>query len=249
MIKVAIIDDERDSRQSLEILLKENFPNKFVFGEADSVSNGLDLISELKPELVFLDVQLGDGSGFDLLRKLEIIDFELIFVTAYDKFAVQAFQLAATGYLLKPIDESELQLIVNKSIKLINNEKELPKDKFNQLIVAHEIISNQGTKFFLPDINGFTVINTSEVIRIEGDGNYSNIHVNGRPKIISSYSLGWFEKLLEKYKFFRISKSHLINIDHVIRYSKTDGGMVYMSDQSELSLSPAKRELFRQFFQ
>jgi two-component system LytT family response regulator len=250
MIKAAIIDDEKDSRQSLESLLKEQFPNTFIFGEAENVTKGISLIEEMRPELVFLDIQLGDGSGFDLIQKLGKPWFEIIFVTAYDKFAIQAFQHAAFGYLLKPIDENDLVLIVNKAIKMIGLEKDDNiKDKFNQLVVAHQIISNQGTKFFLPDINGFNVINTNELIRIEGDGNYSNIYLINKSKIISSYNLGWFEKLLEPYRFFRISKSHLINLDHVTRYSKADGGIIFTTDQAELTLSPAKRELFRQFFQ
>lgn len=250
MIKIAIIDDEKDSRQSLEAILKEQYPNMFIFGEADSVKKGIELIKELNPELVFLDIQLGDGSGFDLIQKIDDINFEVIFVTAYDKFAIKAFQHAALGYILKPIDEIDLQIIVTKALKIISATKnESSNDKYKQLVVAHQIISNNGTKFFLPDTNGFNVINTVDLIRIEGDGNYSILHQEDKAKIISSYNLGWFEKLLEPYRFFRISKSHLVNLDHVIRYSKAEGGIVITSDKAELTLSPAKKDLFRQFFQ
>ena len=247
MKKLAIIDDEKDSRQYLNTLIRENFPNEFVIGEADSVNVGINLITSLKPEIVLLDIHLEDGSGFDLLNKIELIDFEIIFVTAYDKYAIKAFQLSAIGYLLKPIDESDLIKALKKALTItnLNNNQEKIHEKINKYFTAIDSLLNHEGQILLPDSNGFYALNVKDIIRIQGSGSYSEIYLVKNQKLISSFNLSWFENFLEKYRFFRISKSHLINLTHLSRFSKTDGGIIYMSDQTSLSLSPQRKELFK----
>ncbi len=247
MKKLAIIDDEKDSRQYLNTLIRENFPNEFVIGEADSVNVGINLITSLKPEIVLLDIHLEDGSGFDLLNKIELIDFEIIFVTAYDKYAIKAFQLSAIGYLLKPIDENDLIKALKKALTItnLNNNQEKIQEKINKYFTAIDSLLNHEGQILLPDSNGFYALNVKDIIRIQGSGSYSEIYLVKNQKLISSFNLSWFENFLEKYRFFRISKSHLINLTHLSRFSKTDGGIIYMSDQTSLSLSPQRKELFK----
>ena len=247
MKKLAIIDDEKDSRQYLNTLIRENFPNEFVIGEADSVNVGINLITSLKPEIVLLDIHLEDGSGFDLLNKIELIDFEIIFVTAYDKYAIKAFQLSAIGYLLKPIDENDLIKALKKALTItnLNNNQEKIQEKINKYFTAIDSLLNHEGQILLPDSNGFYALNVKDIIRIQGSGSYSEIYLVKNQKLISSFNLSWFENFLEKYRFFRISKSNLINLTHLSRFSKTDGGIIYMSDQTSLSLSPQRKELFK----
>lgn len=247
MKKLAIIDDEKDSRQYLNTLIRDNFPNEFVIGEADSVEVGLKLIHSLKPEIVLLDIHLEDGTGFDLINKLELIDFEILFVTAYDKYAIKAFQLSAIGYLLKPIDENDLIKALKKALKItgLKNNQEVLQEKINNYFTAIDSLLNHEGQILLPDSNGFYALNVKDIIRIQGSGSYSEIYLVKNQKLISSFNLSWFENFLEKYRFFRISKSHLINLTHLSRFSKTDGGIIYMSDQSSLSLSPQRKEMFK----
>jgi two-component system LytT family response regulator len=247
MKKLAIIDDEKDSRQFLNTLVDEYFPNVFVVEEAYSIASGLTLISSFKPDIILLDIHLEDGSSLDLIYKLKTIDFELIFVTAYDKYALRAFEFSAIGYLLKPIDEIAFIKTLEKAIKIAEKpyKNEDMQSKLSQYFTALETSMRQDGQIFIPDSSGFVSINTKDIIRIQGNGSYSDLFLANGQKVVSSFNLSWFENHLEKYRFFRISKSHLINLNHLSRYSKTEGGVVYMSDNTPLTVSSQRKEMFR----
>jgi two-component system LytT family response regulator len=242
-----IIDDEDRSRRTLEALLTENFPEISIIAHGKNVKSGLEALEKHNPDIVFLDIQMPDGTGFDLLKQLKNWDFEVIFTTAYDQYAIDAFHLSAIGYLLKPIDEQELHKSVTKAMQLVNANKIETKTKLSTLLENVERGSKVG-KLFLPDATGFQAIEIDTLVRLEGDRNYTKLYFADKQTSLSSHNLGWFEKLLTSRGFFRISKSHLINLHHVVRYSKTEGGYIIMSDGSNLPISDNKKDEFRTLF-
>jgi len=242
-----IIDDEDRSRRTLEALLRENFPEISIIAHGINVKSGLEALEKHNPDIVFLDIQMPDGTGFDLLKQLKNWDFEVIFTTAYDQYALDAFHLSAIGYLLKPINEQELHKAVTKAMQLVNANKIENKTKLSTLLENVERGSKVG-KLFLPDPTGFQAVELDTLVRLEGDRNYTKLHYVSDQTSLSSHNLGWFEKLLTSRGFFRISKSHLINLHHVVRYSKTEGGYINMSDGSNLPISDNKKDEFRTLF-
>jgi two-component system LytT family response regulator len=249
MIKAVIIDDEAHGRNALEVLLNRNITGLEITGHADSVKSGFRLIEKLQPQLVFLDIRMGDGTGFDLLKKFEEINFEVIFTTAFDSYALHAFEHSAIGYLLKPLEEEEIIKVVGKAIKLLGIEKSVQKEKIDKLMFINELHAYKGSRLLLPESNGYIFINTNEIIRLEADRNYTRIFQINKQPLISSFNLGWFEQNIEKYGFFRISKSHLINLSHIERYIKASGGIIIMDDKTQISISDSKKEEFRKLFE
>lgn len=247
IINAIIIDDENRSRKTLRALVNQMMPDIQFIAEADSVSAGIEVIEKHNPDLLFLDIQMPDGTGFDILKQLKNWDFEVIFTTAYDQYAIDAFNFSAIGYLLKPIDEQDLKKNLTKALKLIESNKSNSKIRLNALL-DNTVKNHKINKLFIPDATGFQAVELSNIIRLEGDRNYTKLFFSDQKPVLSSHNLGWFEKLLETHSFFRISKSHLINLQHVVRYNKSDGGYVIMSDQSNLPISDMKKDEFRNLF-
>ncbi len=248
MIKALIIDDEERNRKTLEVLLKENFTELEIAGYAENVKTGLDKIQKIAPQIVFLDIQMPDGSGFDLLRKVKNYDFEIIFTTAHDEYALDAFKHAAIGYLLKPISEKELQTVVQRAIELIQNKQGNREEQIKILMESYSNLSGKLHKLVIPDAEGYQVINTQDIIYLEGERNYTQIYLVGNKTLLSSYNLGWFEKLLVNEGFLRISKSHIINLSHVARFTKSDGGSVILNNNVQIAIAPNKKEELRKYF-
>lgn len=244
-----IIDDEDSARGTLRTLLSRYYKEIEVIGEGRNVSSGIKIIKEIKPELVFLDIKMPDGTGFDLLKKLDDVDFEVIFTTAYDNYAIKAFQASAMGYLLKPIDIDELGMVLEKVRKVL---QEPPKENMKQLQVLIDNYRADGKikKVVIPNVDGYEVIEIDQLVRCEGERNYTNFIIADGKKILASKTLKEYEDLLGEHGFFRIHKSHLINLHHVKRYLKSEGGSVEMSDGSSLQLSRDKKAAFaRRFLQ
>jgi len=242
-----IIDDEERSRKTLEILINQHFPELNIIAQAANVKDGLAIIDKKSPDILFLDIQMPDGTGFDLLKQLNNWNFEVIFTTAFDQYAIDAFHLSAIGYLLKPIDDAELKKAVQKAIQLVDASKAENNVKLNALLENMDRANKIG-KLFLPDASGFQAVDINNIIRLEGDRNYTRIYFKDKTSSLSSHNLGWFEKILVRHNFFRISKSHLINLNHVVRYAKADGGYILMSDESNLPISDSKKEEFKNLF-
>ena len=212
MYKTVIIDDESAARNALKDLLSRHCSNIEVLAEADCVKAGLLAIRKYKPELVFLDVQMPDGTGFDLLEQIGEVDFKVIFASAYDTFAMQAFRFSALDYLQKPL-ESE---------KLIDACKKLDSsDRFEVLNKKLEVlISNKNSfeKIALPTLDGIIFLKIQDIVRCESDNNYTNIYsINGK-RIVVSRTLKEYDEMLSPFRFFRIHKSHLINLAYLARY-------------------------------
>ena len=251
MIKAVIIDDEKDARFLLNKLLENKFQDEVeILGEADDVESGIACIEEHSPELVFLDVKMPQGTGFDLLSKLKEIDFEVIFVTAFDAYAIKAFEFSAFGYLMKPLKEQELAKLLTK----LKSQKELAVSKTFAEKRLKILIENYGDdkkihKLVLSNMDGFGVVDIEKIIRLEGDGNYTKFIVENGRALTSSKNLGEYEDLLADHGFFRIHQSTIVNLRHVTGFHKADGGQVEMTDGQLGKLSRhRKAEFMERFF-
>jgi len=242
MIKAVIIEDERKSAELLTQLLHKNCPDISVSGKAENVKDGIQLVRKLHPELVFLDVMMPDGSGFDVLEKLSGLKFEVIFTTATDKFAVKAIKYSALDYLLKPIDAVEL---VNAVKKISDRSKKISNEEnFRSLLENVRQSENQFSKITLPTGHAYEVVLIKDIIRCEANDNYTNVYLTGGKKFLVSGTLKHYEDLLPATDFTRVHHSHLINMNHMLRFLKEDGGYAVMSDGSKVEVSRRKREDF-----
>ncbi|MCU0435080.1 MAG: LytTR family DNA-binding domain-containing protein [Bacteroidia bacterium] len=244
MITAVIVEDETKSREVLETLVKTNCPDVQVAGTADSVASGVELIRKINPKLVFLDIEMADGSGFDLLEQLPQAGFEIIFTTASDQHALRAIKYSAIDYLLKPIDGDELKAAVDKIVKKQSGNDNLENLKF--LLQNFRMPSEQYTKITLPTGNAYEIVNVKDIIRCEADGSYTSFFLENKKKLLVSASLKHYEDLLPENDFIRVHHHHLININHVVRYLKTDGGYAVMTDGSQIEISRRKKEAFLQ---
>ncbi len=244
-MKALIIEDEKKSREMLDALIKTNFPEVKVLGLAKNVEEGVTLIKTHTPDLIFLDISMPDGTGFDLLEKVQGLKFDIIFTTATDKHALKAIKYSACDYLLKPIDIDELKTAVNKFLqKAAPNNAANSMENLQFLIQSLKKQDDNFTKITLPSGNVYEVVNIKDIIRCEADGAYTNFILKGNKKLMVSASLKHYEDLLPESDFIRIHHHHLININHVIRFLKIDGGYAVMSDNAQLEISRRKKDLF-----
>ena len=242
MIKAIIIDDEQHCINRLSGLLDEHCKETVhVMGNFLSLEEGINAIYKLQPALVFLDVQLGEHTGFDLLKQLNEINFEVIFTTAFDKYAVQAFKFCAIDYLLKPIDADDLKLAVDKLSKKISKE-EVSK----QFEVLFHNLKHVGSlkRICVPVMTGFVFLQVNDIIRCESDINYTTIFLSNKQKLLVAKTLKEFEELLSDHDFFRVHNSHLINLAHIKSYNKGKGGFVTLDDNSQIEVSTRRKEEF-----
>jgi two-component system, LytTR family, response regulator len=241
MIKAVIIDDESRGRATLQNLIGKYCPQVEICGEADGVTSGIELIVKTKPELVFLDVQMGDGSGFDLLENISNPSFRLIFVTAYDQYAIRAFRFSAIDYLLKPVNPDELVNAVKRATGT-NPLAEVSKK-------LDVLLSNRSglEKIALASTEGIHLMKVRDIVRCESDSNYTTIFLCGGQKIVATKTLKEFDEILTPLNFFRIHQSHLVNLDYIVKYNKTEGGSVVMEDGNELPIARRRKDEFVDF--
>lgn len=239
MIRAIIVEDEANNRENLRLALKEYCPEVEVVGEADSAITAIDLIRSSTPQLVFLDIAMPLGSGFDLLESLPEINFDIIFVTAFDQYAIRAIKFAAVDYLLKPLDILELKKAVNRVVN-----KRQQKQEYDHLKVLMHNLQKQDQQIALPQADYTEFVPVHDIIRCRGDRNYTYFHLRDGKTILVSRTLKEFTDLLEEHGFFRVHQSHLINLDYVQKYSKRDGGIVVTTDQTEIPVARARKEQF-----
>lgn len=240
MKKAIVIDDENRTRDLISKMI-----NSFGLGieaipAGESVASGIKAIEEHHPDIVFLDIQMPDGTGFDLLKAIPNKDFEVIFITAHEEFAIKAIKFSALDYILKPVDSDELRRAVERALESIGTKKEESQYDALQL----NIQPNQKRRLVLKTQESVHVIELDNIIRCEADRNYTSFYLTGGKKILVSKTLKDYETLLAGHNFLRVQQSHLINLDFVARYDKGNGGSVVMKDDSEVPLSPAKRDVF-----
>lgn len=245
-ITTLIVDDEEDGRSSLRCLLERYCPGVSVVAEAASVSEAIDEIGALRPKLVFLDVNMPFENGFSLFSKIPEPTFKTIFVTAYDSYALQAIKHHALDYLLKPIDIDELVAAVQHAARSLAERTPggaAPEEPVSRLL--QELPRNRGAeKVSLAVADGFLYVLPASIIRCEANGNYTHFYFAGKPPLLVCRALGYYEALLEPFGFIRVHHHHLINPAHVERYQRGRGGMVVMSDGSELGISQRKKDDF-----
>ena len=247
MIKAVVIDDEEDARFMLRSLIERHFADKVeVSGEADCVSDGIELINREKPEIVFLDIRMNRETGFDLLHAIDKKDFEVVFVTAYDEYAVTAFRFSAMGYLMKPIKISALREIIEAYEKKSTDER---NDSRGRLKV---LIENYGAdrkihKLVIPNMEGFQVVDIEDIIRLEGDRNYTHFVLRNGKRILATKTLGDYDSLLHEFGFFRIHQSTVVNLRHVTAFHRNDS-MVEMIDGVQSSVSRLRKAEFLKKF-
>ena len=244
-IRTLVIDDEKHFISTMNTLL-EGVSDVKVIGTARSVEEGLIQIDVLEPDLVFLDVEMEDGTGFDLLKQIDRRDFRVVFVTAYDHYAVEAFRFSAVDYLLKPIDPDELLAAVEraKARKIAREKKKVASNPNLKVLLENLAGEKEEAKLFIPDQHGFVVVNVKEIIRLEADRNYTTFVLDDGRKIVASKNIKYFEELLEGQNFFRIHQTHVVNLDHIEKYIRGRGGSVITSDGAELEVSRRKRDEF-----
>ena len=239
MLRVLLIDDEPNSAETLRLLLT-HVPGVEVVGVCTSAHDGLAAITDKSPDLVFLDIEMPHLNGFDLLDSVGTVNFSVIFTTAYNHYAIRAIRFSALDYLLKPIDLAELQQAVARA----QQQKELQHSML-QYRVFFENLKNQSqalNKLALPTQEGLLFVQISEIIRCESDRNYTHFHLtSGRPVLVSK-NLGEYDELLDTYNFFRVHNSHLVNLAHVRRYLRTDGGQLELTDGSIIDISRRRKD-------
>ena len=241
-MKAVIVDDEKNGRESLSSMVERFCPEVNVTGLASSALEGYELVKISKPDLVFLDIEMPMHNGFDMLEMFKNIDFSVIFTTAYDQYAVKAIKYSALDYLLKPVDPDELRSAIDKVEKRKRNTSDL-KEKFDTLLsnLKHD---SKRKKVAIPDGDGLVFIYVDEIIRCESDSNYTYFFIQGGKKITASRTMRDFEEMFADENFFRVHRSHLINLDHIKRYMKGDGGYVIMDDGSKVEVSRRKKNEF-----
>ena len=242
MKKVLIIDDEKRIRDFVKRMIDSFELDVQVYTDGESVDTGIESIKRIQPDIVFLDIQMPDGTGFDLLNQIGEKRFELIFITAFQEYAIMAIKFSALDYILKPIDAEELKTALVNALDTIDYKKE--DTQYEAL--THNLNTNQKRKLVLKTQESVHVVDLNEIIRCEADKNYTFFYLNNGKKILVSRTLKDFEVLLGNHGFFRVQQSHLINLEYIDRYDKQEGGSVIMKDGASVPLSTAKKDLFFQ---
>jgi len=246
MIKAICIDDEQHARESIIDLLKLSNSDIEIVGEADSVESGILTIEKLKPDLVFLDIQLNDGMGFDLLKRLSKIDFKLIFITAYEEFALRAFKFSAIDYLLKPINPPDFFAALSKTEILHEKENQ---HKYLQALLSHlNPNDRKRKKLVLRTAESIHLIDIQSIIRCEANSGYTKFFLDNDKNILVSKGLIEYDELLSSCGFIRTHQSHLININFIESYEKTEGGYIMMQDKTIVPVSNRKKESIIRLF-
>ncbi|HET9826501.1 MAG TPA: LytTR family DNA-binding domain-containing protein [Chitinophagaceae bacterium] len=242
MIHAVIIDDEPKNVRVMKNMLNDFCPQVHLVGEANNSTQGKELIREKKPELVFLDIEMPYGNGFDLLNALMPIDFEVIFVTAFDKYTLQALKYSALDYLLKPVNIDELKTAVQ------NAEVRINKNSINQqLTILLENFKKQDSslkKIAIPAADGFDFILIEDIVRCEAQGPYTRIFVKDSKKLLVSKSLKEYESLLPGDIFLRVHNSHLVNLNYIKKYNRGRGGYIEMDDGTILEVATRRKDEF-----
>jgi two-component system LytT family response regulator len=237
-----LIDDEPNATEALTNMLRMTCPDVEVIATANDAQHGLEQLRTITPDLLFLDIQMPHMTGFELLEKLGKFNFSVIFSTAYDQYALQAFKVSAVDYLLKPIDLDELEAAVAKVRERMHASTQPDLSALERLF--QQVQKAEPQRIALPIGEGLQFIQVADIVRLESDSNYTTFYMVNREKLLISRTMGHFEAILPKQNFFRVHHSHLINLDQISRYLKTDGGYVEMTDGSKVEISRRKKDDF-----
>lgn len=253
MIRTIIIDDEQHSCDALKIMLDKCCPQVAVKAICYSAKDGLKKINELKPDLIFLDIEMPYMNGFQMLEQLSIVDFEIIFTTSYDQYAIKAFKFSALDYLMKPIDREELEKAVQKAClpdrqsshkinPVMSQQLEILLQKINQPSLPVQRIA-------LPTMQGLEFVPVESIIHCTSSNNYTEFFLADKKRVLVSRTLKEVEEILTDYAFLRVHNSHIVNLNTITRYIKGEGGYLIMTDGSTVDVSRSRKELLMQKLQ
>jgi two-component system LytT family response regulator len=245
-MKILIIDDEEEQRNLTKLFLNTYCQTVEVVGEANSVQTGIIAVKQYLPNLILLDIDLGDGTGFDLLQKIKPITCQVIFITAYNDHAVKAFRFSALDYLLKPLDPEDLVAAIQKA-----QHQHSASQQQTQLAVLFSQMQQGDVvkKIVLKDSENVYVVEITNIIRLEAEKNYTTFFLADRQQVVISKTIKEYEQLLESKGFFRCHQSHLVNLSFLARIDKRDGGMLIMKDQSIIPLATRRKEELMQLLE
>lgn len=242
MINAVIIEDELLGLNNLKNLLKQHCEGVQVVGTASSVAEGVDLFQnpDIKPDVAFLDISLPDGLVFKLLNQVRPINFEIIFVTAYEKHAITACNYASVGYILKPIDPDALKLAVTR----IERRRADEMERRLELFTNHYNNPNVFNKMSISAVDGIHFVNIKDIVRFEAEDNYTHIYLENGERITASKTIKSYEEMLSAYNFYRVHKRHVINLNYMRKFNRGEGGSVVMDDGLEIEVSRRRRPSF-----
>lgn len=239
-IRAIIIDDEDHCRSTLKKQVEWFAPSVNILGDATGVQEGIKMIERHKPDLVFLDIEMNDGSGFDLVRHFSIPDFKIIFTTAFDEYALEAFKVHALAYLLKPIDGEELSY----AIRNLQTETKDQLQKKLEAVMLQLSSQNKISKVALPVLDGLVFVHLNNIVRIEASGNYCTVYLNNGKNHFISKTLKYFTDQIQDQRFIRVHQSHLVNMDYVYKYIRGKNGQIILEDGAVVPVSRSKKEDF-----
>ena len=246
-MKIFILEDEKPVLETIQEILLNYCEDVEIIGTARSISSAKQILQKSSPDLVLLDINLPDGTSFELLGELGNVNFKIIFITAFEEFAIKAIKLSAIDYLVKPIHPVELIESVKKAKELLNRENN--KLELNALLANVKQISGNPKKIILKTAENIYLIDVNDIIRCESDGAYTIFYVADGKKIMISKIIKEYEELLHEHGFMRIHKSHIINLNYIDRFEKADGGSVILKDQSSIPVSVRKKEALLKIFE
>lgn len=236
-LKAIIIDDELVCRDAIRIIVDEYCKNVEIVSDAESVSDAVEKIKTHKPDFIFLDIEIKEGTGFDVLSQLNTQEIQVIFVTGFNHFAIKAFKFSALDYILKPINSIELIQAINKVVQNKTN------NTFKEQLEIMQF-NNHSTKkkIAIPTHEGLSMIWINEIVRCEADNSYTSIFCTNGKRFVVSRSIKDYEELFSDFKFLRVHQSHLINLEYVCNVLKEDGGTLIMEDQSKIPIARRRKE-------
>lgn len=245
MIKAILIDDETHCRETLAIKLEKYCPEVHLLAQCNSGAEGIQAIARHQPDVVFLDVEMPEMNGFEMLGQLSSISFEVIFTTGYDAYAIKAIRFSALDYLLKPIDKDELKKAMAKL------QHKIKHNLTDQLYILLQKMGNKQAplqKIALPTFEGFELVSIDNILHCESDSNYTHILLRNGNKLLISRTLKEIEELLEGYPFLRIHNSHVVNLNEIVRFVRGEGGYVIMSNNTTIAVSRSRKDALLKVF-
>ncbi|MEO5888599.1 MAG: LytTR family DNA-binding domain-containing protein [Ferruginibacter sp.] len=244
MIRTIIIEDEPVSRETLTIMLKRYAADIEIVDTCSNPTDGIESIAKHQPDLVFLDIQMPKMNGFDMLKKIDPINFKVIFTTAFDQYAINAIRVSALDYLLKPVDDEDLAIAIQKcKLSLQENKPQLQVTNLLNNLGKNPLDKTLALSFS----DGITFVKISDILRVEANGRYAKFYLLNKETHLVSKTLGDFEEILSANEFFRIHDSSIINLNHIKKYIRGDGGSVILSDNTELQVARRRKDDFLKF--
>ncbi len=242
MIRTIIVEDEPVSRDMLTLMLERHKEDIEIIDTCSNPVDGIESILKHKPDLVFLDIQMPKMNGFDMLQQIAPINFEVIFTTAFDQYAINAIRISALDYLLKPVDDDDLTAAIDKCRERMKEKK--PQVQFEHLFNNLTNKNPLDKTIALSASDGISFIKMSDILRVEANGRYAKFYLLNKETILVSKTLGDFEEILSANQFFRIHDSAIVNLNHVKKFIRGDGGTIILSDNTELDVARRRKDDF-----